>query len=156
MTLKGWFEDENRGVSPVIGVILMVAITVILAAVIAAFVLDLGQSQSTSASAGVEFDESGDQVTVRVINEGNTDDIYITMANSASDTDYATSGGTLQDGTSSWSVGDSATANVVNIGTSDDYGTFSGDISSGDTINKITVIGVVDGDEQVIQTYENN
>ncbi len=34
--------DDDRGVSPVIGAILMVAITVILAAVIGAFVLDLG------------------------------------------------------------------------------------------------------------------
>lgn len=37
-------DGEQRAVSPVIGVILMVAITVILAAVIAAFVLDLGDS----------------------------------------------------------------------------------------------------------------
>ncbi|QFU84124.1 type IV pilin [Natronorubrum aibiense] len=37
-------SDDERAVSPVIGVILMVAITVILAAVIAAFVLDLGDS----------------------------------------------------------------------------------------------------------------
>jgi flagellin-like protein len=36
--------DEDRGVSPVIGVILMVAITVILAAVIGTFVLGLGDS----------------------------------------------------------------------------------------------------------------
>ena len=36
--------DDNRGVSPVIGVILMVAITVILAAVIGTFVLGLGDS----------------------------------------------------------------------------------------------------------------
>jgi|GEM_PF-455193 len=36
--------DDERGVSPVIGVILMVAITVILAAVIGAFVLNLGSS----------------------------------------------------------------------------------------------------------------
>ncbi|WP_394350872.1 type IV pilin [Halobacterium sp. CBA1126] len=34
--------DDERGVSPVIGVILMVAITVILAAVIASFVLGFG------------------------------------------------------------------------------------------------------------------
>jgi flagellin-like protein len=39
--LKSVFGD-NRGVSPVIGVILMVAITVILAAVIGTFVLNLG------------------------------------------------------------------------------------------------------------------
>ena len=40
---------EDRAVSPVIGVILMVAITVILAAVIGAFVLDLGQGIQQSA-----------------------------------------------------------------------------------------------------------
>lgn len=48
------FFTEKRGVSPVIGVILMVAITVILAAVIGAFVLglgdDLGNSSGPSAS----------------------------------------------------------------------------------------------------------
>jgi len=39
-------RDSDRGVSPVIGVILMVAITVILAAVIGTFVLGLGDSLS--------------------------------------------------------------------------------------------------------------
>jgi len=38
------FADDDSAVSPVIGVILMVAITVILAAVIASFVLGLGDS----------------------------------------------------------------------------------------------------------------
>jgi len=41
MQIRQLFEDDNA-VSPVIGVILMVAITVILAAVIASFVLGLG------------------------------------------------------------------------------------------------------------------
>jgi len=40
--------DNDRGVSPVIGVILMVAITVILAAVIGTFVLGLGDSLQTT------------------------------------------------------------------------------------------------------------
>lgn len=40
---------DDRGVSPVIGVILMVAITVILAAVIGTFVLGLGDSLGNSA-----------------------------------------------------------------------------------------------------------
>ncbi|MFC7214575.1 type IV pilin [Saliphagus sp. GCM10025334] len=42
-------NESERAVSPVIGVILMVAITVILAAVIAAFVLDMGSSVGNSA-----------------------------------------------------------------------------------------------------------
>ena len=41
--LNDLFNADDRAVSPVIGVILMVAITVILAAVIGTFVLDLGQ-----------------------------------------------------------------------------------------------------------------
>jgi len=52
--------DEERAVSPVIGVILMVAITVILAAVIGTFVLGLGdQVQSTTPSASFGFEASG-------------------------------------------------------------------------------------------------
>lgn len=43
-TLSLDFDVDERGVSPVIGVILMVAITVILAAVIGAFVLNLGSN----------------------------------------------------------------------------------------------------------------
>lgn len=41
--------QTDRAVSPVIGVILMVAITVILAAVVGSFVLDIGQEASRSA-----------------------------------------------------------------------------------------------------------
>ncbi|EMA41669.1 type IV pilin [Halobiforma nitratireducens] len=52
-------SKDERAVSPVIGVILMVAITVILAAVIAAFVLDLGDT-SANPSAGIQYDYSDD------------------------------------------------------------------------------------------------
>ena len=53
-------EDENA-VSPVIGVILMVAITVILAAVIGTFVLGLGQNlQQTAPQASFTFDFNQD------------------------------------------------------------------------------------------------
>jgi flagellin-like protein len=56
MNLKSIFTDDDA-VSPVIGVILMVAITVILAAVIGTFVLGLGdQVQSTSPQASFNFD----------------------------------------------------------------------------------------------------
>jgi flagellin-like protein len=48
MDLKTLIQDDDA-VSPVIGVILMVAITVILAAVIATFVLGFGDSLSNNA-----------------------------------------------------------------------------------------------------------
>ena len=71
---------DDDAVSPVIGVILMVAITVILAAVIGTFVLGLGsQVQSTSPNAQFTFNEEsngnlsmthdgGDSVDVRNLN----------------------------------------------------------------------------------------
>ncbi|AQL41761.1 hypothetical protein BV210_03075 [Halorientalis sp. IM1011] len=48
--------EEDDAVSPVIGVILMVAITVILAAVIASFVLGLGGSQQQTPQASFSWD----------------------------------------------------------------------------------------------------
>jgi flagellin-like protein len=53
-------ESSDRAVSPVIGVILMVAITVILAAVIGAFVLEIGDQQETAPSTSFESDQSVD------------------------------------------------------------------------------------------------
>ncbi|WP_058365339.1 type IV pilin [Haloparvum sedimenti] len=64
---------EDRAVSPVIGVILMVAITVILAAVIGTFVLGLGdsvQQSSPSASFGFDYAENGGNYTTTVTHEG--------------------------------------------------------------------------------------
>jgi len=66
-------NDENRAVSPVIGVILMVAITVILAAVIAAFVMGMGDSVDEQPRAGVSFTEQTDGVTVTLNSNGNID-----------------------------------------------------------------------------------
>ncbi len=52
--------DDDRGVSPVIGVILMVAITVILAAVIGTFVLGLGDSLQTTPQNSLSMSDAGD------------------------------------------------------------------------------------------------
>ncbi|MCU4741159.1 type IV pilin N-terminal domain-containing protein [Natronoglomus mannanivorans] len=76
-------DETERAVSPVIGVILMVAITVILAAVIAAFVLDLGQSQSTSVNAGVSIDETSDRVTIQLTDSGNAEHVVVSMDGSS-------------------------------------------------------------------------
>ncbi|WP_084777785.1 type IV pilin [Natrialba sp. SSL1] len=72
-------NKDERAVSPVIGVILMVAITVILAAVIAAFVLDLGGSVGQEAQAGVtiDVDESDQHIQVEVTSLGNADHVDI-------------------------------------------------------------------------------
>jgi len=65
MNIKTAFQDSERAVSPVIGVILMVAITVILAAVIGTFVLGLGDSLGDSQpSASISTSTSSDAITL--------------------------------------------------------------------------------------------
>jgi len=62
MELRNLWNDDDA-VSPVIGVILMVAITVILAAVIATFVLGLGEQVSSTAPQAqftFDYDEGAD------------------------------------------------------------------------------------------------
>ena len=61
MNFKTLFQNDDRAVSPVIGVILMVAITVILAAVIGTFVLGLGDSLGDNQpSAQLSVADAGD------------------------------------------------------------------------------------------------
>ena len=64
--IRAFLFDDDRGVSPVIGVILMVAITVILAAVIAAFVLGLGDTNESAPTVtwDYEYDESTGELTI--------------------------------------------------------------------------------------------
>lgn len=80
-------DRNDRAVSPVIGVILMVAITVILAAVIGTFVLDLGSNVGQSApqtSMGVtdhsdDYDTSTNANMFRVDHDGGDDLTFSTM-----------------------------------------------------------------------------
>ncbi|MBX0297866.1 type IV pilin [Haloarcula nitratireducens] len=72
MQIRNLFDDD-QGVSPVIGVILMVAITVILAAVIATFVLGLGENLSSSApqaSFSFDYDSSATTPTNTTLGSG--------------------------------------------------------------------------------------
>jgi len=63
MHIKELLQDDGA-VSPVIGVILMVASTVILAAVIASFVLGLGNSAGDAAPQfSISCDASSDEIT---------------------------------------------------------------------------------------------
>ncbi|QLG61100.1 type IV pilin [Halorarum salinum] len=125
MQFRKLIEDE-RAVSPVIGVILMVAITVILAAVIGTFVLGLGNNLGdTAPNANFDFDYddptgAGDyDVTAThqggaTIDSDNADSLVL----SASETEPEPNGdevdiGTLNDGVSS---GDSETLEDVMSG----------------------------------------
>ena len=81
MKLRNQRDADDRAVSPVIGVILMVAITVILAAVIGTFVLGLGDQIGGSATAGVTVDgDNTTSATVTLTNTGTADEVDIVYA----------------------------------------------------------------------------
>ena len=81
MDVSELFTDESA-VSPVIGVILMVAITVILAAVIGSFVLNLGGSlQQSAPQASFDFDyDTTDKGNVTITHQSG-DTIEATQVN---------------------------------------------------------------------------
>jgi len=70
---------DEKGVSPVIGVILMVAITVILAAVIASFVFGMGSSVSRTYNVAATASEtcSGSTCTITIVYNGGPDHAYV-------------------------------------------------------------------------------
>jgi flagellin-like protein len=73
-------DKDERGVSPVIGVILMVAITVILAAVIASFVLGFGDSVQENVQAGASISSNDDgTATVTWVSEGTANKLSVTV-----------------------------------------------------------------------------
>jgi flagellin-like protein len=120
-------RSDDSAVSPVIGVILMVAITVILAAVIGTFVLNLGDDVQANPQAGVSFSEevgNDDQVQITINSKQRADTINYDV----------TGGGSGQVGSSN--VGDTETVTVA----------------AGERI--IITATTAEGNEAVIREYE--
>ena len=90
MNVKQFLTGNDKGVSPVIGVILMVAVTVVLAAVIGVTVLDLGGEVNETPSAAVNYDGGN---TITVISMQNADSVNVTDASSGSEVGSATEAG---------------------------------------------------------------
>lgn len=78
MTWNILTDNDDRAVSPVIGVILMVAVTVILAAVVSMLVLGMGSDVESHPQASFSFDYDSSADTVDVTHEGGD-----TLANSS-------------------------------------------------------------------------
>jgi len=119
-------NDDERAVSPVIGVILMVAITVILAAVIAAFVLDLGDSVGQEAQAGVNLDvdeSAGGNITVEVTSLGNSD--FVELSGDIVDEEPASGPGSTTVEDLTLTVGDTVRLNADSGGLEGSSGTLT-------------------------------
>ena len=106
------FNTDDRAVSPVIGVILMVAITVILAAVIGTFVLGLGDSLGDSQpSAQIDVDASSSEITLEHAGGDriSAGDLEIRLTNIDGQTIDITDSEQFDD---EFTVGDQATATI--------------------------------------------
>lgn len=112
------FKHNEEGVSAVIGVILMVAITVILAAVIAAFVFQLGnQLPSTSHTVGVQVYRVSTSPGIIAVKTLSGDVTLLTAGTSSDPTYTVTVGGVTQAQCSSSSTsGTPDTYNEASIG----------------------------------------
>jgi len=141
MKITSLFNDD-RAVSPVIGVILMVAITVILAAVIGTFVLGLGdQVQSTTPQASFGFDQGTTDVTANKIG-GDQVDIpatSVTITHESGSTIDASNLDVTVDGKTAYTaLSDPDTDDIDEVG-----GTFSGDVSAG---SSVTIVAAANDD----------
>ena len=84
----GSFKKEEDAVSPVIGVILMVAITVILAAVIGAFVFGMGSGVSKTYIVAATASQMGDNIVITF--NGGPDADYVQSLNASVTTNSST------------------------------------------------------------------
>ncbi|OYR80252.1 type IV pilin [Halorubrum sp. E3] len=103
------FNSDDRAVSPVIGVILMVAITVILAAVIGTFVLGLGDSlNDTAPQASFTVDSADSNGNVTITKTGGqsieSEDLTLSVNGSRMSNGFAPA--------ESWETGSSKDVNV--------------------------------------------
>jgi flagellin-like protein len=138
--LNKFVLGDSRAVSPVIGVILMVAITVILAAVIGTFVLGLGDSVQQNAQAGVSFDQQPGNNGQEVI-------ITINSVQRASSVDVSVE------------EEDDSSTSTPNVSDSTTIGSSAGDSISIDGLesgDRITVTATYQGETTVIQQYTVN
>lgn len=114
-SLRTLFGSDERAVSPVIGVILMVAITVILAAVIGTFVLGLGGDLNAQPSAQIDITSDGEDTITIDHNGGDTiqlDNLDIVLRNGSTTVDRATLEDVDNEDDSSISVGDTVTVEL--------------------------------------------
>lgn len=169
MNIKN-FIQERDGVSPVIGVILMVAITVILAAVIGAFVIGIGDDQSTVPQASWDFSQTTEDVTWQN-NDPNEDVKTVTVSHNSGSSISASNLEVTVNGDEAFDVNDSDEyaplfdSGEVRAGNSERvaaYGGSAGSASDGDDSlesgDTVRVIWESDdgGDSSILADYEVN
>jgi flagellin-like protein len=133
--------QEDSAVSPVIGVILMVAITVILAAVIGTFVLGLGEQVEQNARAGVNADVDNDdnEIGVSLTTLSNSDYVIVRGIDNLGSGGVANSPGNASSG------GFGSPGNILYMETTGSSATITGSNGDSGTLTVVAVIGDVSG-----------
>jgi flagellin-like protein len=136
--------QDDSAVSPVIGVILMVAITVILAAVIGTFVLGLGEQVEQNARAGVnaDVDNADQEITFSLTTLSNSDFVIIRDSGPLfNDQYYLSETGTTVtiDATGSSASGTMTVVAVIGEGSGTNGDNSSGVITNPDSATQTTV-----------------
>ena len=138
--------DDDRAVSPVIGVILMVAITVILAAVIASFVLGLGDTDDPAPN--IAFSSEGDNESF---------EISITSGDSSADAENLKIEGDVEDG-ATWENGTNDDLSAGTSVTFDDDGDADVELDEDglddDEPYEIQLIWEDNGTSEVLDSFE--
>lgn len=117
-------KQDNSGVSPVIGVILMVAVTVALVALVTVTVFDIGGDVSESPDATVQLQENSGAVTATVLRNENVQDFSLQ--------------GTLDDGSSTSPVslsGNPGSTNTISGASATTQTDSQTGVGSGDSIS---------------------
>ena len=143
--------QSDSGVSPVIGVLLMVSLTVILAAIIGTYVLDLAGTLQDPPQAAVSFNNHGydtfsdtSRVEVVLTNAPRVD--FVSIAGVSNDNNEVVFDGNSCVEPAANMMDDGGRPIISNVG---DSVTVCHNSSSG----TIRVIGNLDGYEQVLQTH---
>jgi len=124
-------QEKTDAVSPVIGVILLVAVTVALVALATVIVFDIGSDVSDTADATVQLEQTPSGVQATIVRNENVESFSLVDNGNANATDVTT-------GLSS--VGDSATINVTAAK------------ASSDTSGSVAVIGNLSGGNSEVLT----
>jgi flagellin-like protein len=153
MELKKLFADDDA-VSPVIGVILMVAITVILAAVIGAFVLDLGGGTQKTPQTSFNFDQKTETVEIDDDSSGSAteqDIKVVSVTHESGDTLSESSIQVAVGGTQGWDIEEVSgtnqsaeiwnSGNEINAGSSVSVGMYSSDATGSENLEDTSGTG---------------
>lgn len=157
--MNGMFKNDEA-VSPVIGVILMVAITVILAAVVTVFVLgETDKLDNSEKMVVLRSSAAGDQVTVELTGGADVAELAaLKFSFGAGYPESVTANGYIVDGDGGY---DADSGQLIPSATNTTSGDIFGDkkFSVGDSFRmsndggKFTVVGIfADGTEQVLYT----